>query len=175
MSYMSVQPRIRINILWGKKVLQATMDSDDKGSKDYFEEFCFMTMEEEREADFDRGFEELYVASICMAKKSKKLIEQPETINKGKEVLEEKLKCKEWELKHANAREEELQKQLASKLIGNWGHNHNGKYNKLLQFGKAFQFHLDNISLKMLALQMGSLHQGEGKGAHECFKEGEGG
>lgn len=44
-----------------KKVLQATMDSEDEGSEDCLSEFYFMTIEEEREEDFERAFKELYV------------------------------------------------------------------------------------------------------------------
>lgn len=38
--------------LKAKKVLQATMDSGDERSEDSFREFCFMTIEEEKEEDF---------------------------------------------------------------------------------------------------------------------------
>lgn len=46
--------------------------------------------------------------SIYIAKKNKKLIEQIEAINKEKEALKKKLKCKGLGLKHSKAREEVL-------------------------------------------------------------------
>lgn len=58
----------------GKKALQAWVDSDDE-SDDLLSEFCFMAIEEEKKKYFKRAFEELYVESLCMAKKNKELIE----------------------------------------------------------------------------------------------------
>lgn len=94
--------------LMGKRVLQATMKPDDEGSDDCLSEFCFLAMEDGREKDFEWAFEELYVESIYIAKKNKKLIEQIEAINKEKEALKKKLKCKGLGLKHSKAREEVL-------------------------------------------------------------------
>lgn len=43
------------------------MDSEYEGSDDSCGEFYFMAIEEEREEDFERAFEEVYAESICMA------------------------------------------------------------------------------------------------------------
>lgn len=42
----------------GKKVLQATLELDDQGSEDYLSEFYFMVIEEGKEEDYERAFEE---------------------------------------------------------------------------------------------------------------------
>lgn len=62
-----------------------------------------MTIEEEREEDFERAFEELYVEIIHIADKKKELNEQLEAITKEIDTLQEKLKCKEMELKLSKA------------------------------------------------------------------------
>lgn len=98
----------------GKKVLLATVELDDEGSQDCLSEFYFMTIKEEREEDFERVFEKLYVETICMVKKSKEYKEQLEVISKEKDVLEEKFRKKEVELTQSKEREEELQHQLAN-------------------------------------------------------------
>lgn len=67
-----------------------------------------MTIKEEREEDFERVFEKLYVEIICMVKKSKEYKEQLEVISKEKDVLEEKLRRKEVELTQSKEREKEL-------------------------------------------------------------------
>lgn len=95
----------------GKKVLHATVESDDKGD-DCLSVFCFMVIEEEREEHFERAFD---VESMCMAKKNKELREQLEPIKNDEKALEEIVKYKEMELKHSIAREEELEDQLATK------------------------------------------------------------
>lgn len=51
-------------------------------SEDSVSEFCFMTIEEEWEEDFERAFQELYVETIYLAKKNKELKEQLEAITK---------------------------------------------------------------------------------------------
>lgn len=43
----------------GKRVLQATMESNDEGSEDYISEFCFMAIDEGKEGDYERASEEL--------------------------------------------------------------------------------------------------------------------
>lgn len=52
--------------------------------------------------------------TIHMATKNKEHKEQLEAITMEQGALEEKLKCKEMELKHSKAREEEFQEQLTS-------------------------------------------------------------
>lgn len=54
-----------------------------------------MTFKEEREENFERVFEELYVETICMVKKSKELKEQLEAIAKENKGLDEKHRRKE--------------------------------------------------------------------------------
>lgn len=54
-----------------------------------------MAIEEKREKDFERAFEELYVVNICMAKKNKELKEHLEAITKEKYVIKEELWSKE--------------------------------------------------------------------------------
>lgn len=47
------------------------MELDDDGSDNYLSEFCFMTIEEVKEEDFERTFEEFYLETIHVAKKNK--------------------------------------------------------------------------------------------------------
>lgn len=61
-----------------KKVLQVTLESNDEESEYCLSEFCFMSIEEEKDDDFERAFEEQYVEPIYMAKKNKELKEQLE-------------------------------------------------------------------------------------------------
>lgn len=122
-----------------------------------------MVKEEEKEEDFDRAFEELYMDSICTARKNTEFREQHEAINKEKKTLEEKLRYKELELKHSKAREQKLQQHLASKekdinkmlggsqklinmllqqkrplcKLGLGAHNHDGEFNKPLNIVKV--------------------------------------
>lgn len=49
-------------------VLKATLESGDENSKECFGEFFCMAIEEKREEDIKRAFEEFYVESMCMAK-----------------------------------------------------------------------------------------------------------
>lgn len=58
----------------GKKVLQASLKLDTKGSEDCLSDLCFMVIEEEMEENFERAFEELYMETICIAKKDKELL-----------------------------------------------------------------------------------------------------
>lgn len=63
-----------------------------------------MVIKEEREEDFERAFEELYVKTLYMAKKNKELKEQLEAITKEKDALEKKLRSKEVGLTQSKAR-----------------------------------------------------------------------
>lgn len=96
----------------GKMVLKATLESGDENSKECFGEFFCMAIEEKREEDIKRAFEEFYVESMCMAKMNQWLREQLETIKIEKKALEEMLKCKEMKLTHVKAIEEEFQDQI---------------------------------------------------------------
>lgn len=61
--------------LKGKKVLQATMESNDDDSNNCLSEFCFMAIEEEKEEDFEMALDEFYVETIYVVKKNKELKE----------------------------------------------------------------------------------------------------
>lgn len=52
------------------------MKLDDDASENCLGKFCFIAIGEEREDNVERVFEELYVETICMAKKNKVLKEQ---------------------------------------------------------------------------------------------------
>lgn len=147
-----------------KSVPRVTMESNDDGSDDCLSKFCFVAIEEKKEEDFERAFEEFYVETIHLAKKNKELKKQIEVITKDKDALQEKFKCKELEVKHSKAREEELQSQLASNekdinKIFRWshkltnmllhqksplcklelgGHNYDGEFNKPINLVKAY-------------------------------------
>lgn len=91
------------------KVLYTTFESDDEGSEDFLSEICFMVIEKEREEDFVRASKELFVETICMAKKNKNLKEQLEAITKEKYILKEELRSKEEELTQSKDKVQELQ------------------------------------------------------------------
>lgn len=55
-----------------------------------------MAIEKEKEEDFDRAFEELYVESIYMAKTNKKLREQLKAINRRKKLLKRSSNARSW-------------------------------------------------------------------------------
>lgn len=48
----------------GMKVLYVTFELDDEGSEDFLRKISFMVIEKEREEDFVRASEELYVETI---------------------------------------------------------------------------------------------------------------
>lgn len=62
-----------------------------------------------------KAFEELYVETICMAKKNKEQNEQLEAIKQEKNVREGQLRSKEDELSQSKAKVEELQQELVTK------------------------------------------------------------
>lgn len=113
-----------------------------------------MTFKEEREENFERVFEELYVETICMVKKSKELKEQLEAIAKENKGLDEKHRSKEKKekLKHQLSNKEDINKIFGGSLkltnmllhqknplckVRLGGHNHEGEFNKPLHFVKA--------------------------------------
>lgn len=55
----------------GRKFSNLNLNQMMKDVKDYLSEFYFIAIEEEREENFERSFEELYGETICMAKKRK--------------------------------------------------------------------------------------------------------
>lgn len=87
------------------KVLYTTFESDDEGSEDFLSEICFMVLY----TTFVRASKELFVETICMAKKNKNLKEQLEAITKEKYILKEELRSKEEELTQSKDKVQELQ------------------------------------------------------------------
>lgn len=106
---MNAQPRIGIKIQKGRKFSKAPLESDDdEGSEDCLSEFFLMATEEEREEDFERAFEEVYMETIYMTKKNKELKEQLEEISKEKDAQKEDLRGKEEKHSIAKNKVEEL-------------------------------------------------------------------
>lgn len=63
----------------------------------------------EREEDFERVFEKLYVVTICIANKNKELKEQLEAMTKENDVLKGELRNEDKELSQSKAKVQELQ------------------------------------------------------------------
>lgn len=74
-----------------------------------------MVIEEEREEDFERAFEELYMETICIAKKNKELIKQLKAINNENDIFKGELKSKEEDHTQSKAKVKELQQQRSIK------------------------------------------------------------
>lgn len=76
----------------GKKVLNASINSDDKDKKieEELSEFCFMAIEDAEDEDKDelqRAFKDYYRDSIMLAKKKKELKDMMEVMaNENKEL-----------------------------------------------------------------------------------------
>lgn len=72
------------------------MDLEDKGSEDCLEGFYFMAKEEEKEEDFERAFEELYMDSICRPGKTRSLENNMKQSTRKKKPLKKNLDIRSW-------------------------------------------------------------------------------